>query len=293
MKKVIIITGPTAIGKTKLSIEIAKKLNTPLINGDAYQIYKGLDILTAKPSKKEREEVKHYLIDELDPFKPYSIYQYQKMVRDLINQIDIPIIVGGSGLYIDSVIYDYRFESDENKNKFDDSQYSNEELHNILKELDIEKANTIHQNNRKRVVRAIELSTFQDKEERNKNHQHVYEPLIICLSLDRDILYDRINQRTYKMIEEGMIVEIQNQKNLVDTQLGKAIGYLDTLKYLNGLITKEELIEKIQKDSRHYAKRQLTWYRNHQDCKIVNVNLQNFDETINHVLNLINDFIIN
>ena len=154
MKKVIIITGPTAVGKTKLSIEVAKYFNTPLINGDAYQIYKHLDILTAKPTISEMENVHHYLMDELDPKQNFSIYDYQKLVRDLIEKIDTPIIVGGSGLYIDSVIYDYRF-SDNNSFKFNDEGLTNEELHNILSKLDSENAAKIHPNNRKRVIRAI------------------------------------------------------------------------------------------------------------------------------------------
>lgn len=289
MKKVIIITGPTAIGKTKLSIELAKRLNTELINGDAYQIYKGLNILTAKPSIDELSMVKHHLMDVLEPGTDFTICQYQKMVRELIEKMELPIIVGGSGLYIDSVIYDYRFL--EENSSYEESDLSNEELHQILTNLDPQNAQKIHPNNRKRLLRAIHLAKTQNKDERSLNKNHYYQPLIICLTLDRDILYERINQRVALMINEGMIEEVKENLGLENTQQGKAIGYIDTIKYLNNEITIDELIEKMSKDTRHYAKRQLTWYRNHQDCVNLNVDLENFDNTINEALKLIEDFL--
>lgn len=289
MKKVIIITGPTAIGKTKLSIELAKRLNTELINGDAYQIYKGLNILTAKPSIDELNMVKHHLMDVLEPGTDFTICQYQKMVRELIEKMELPIIVGGSGLYIDSVIYDYRFLEEDNS--YEESDLSNEELHQILTDLDPQNALKIHPNNRKRLLRAIHLAKTQNKDERSLNKNHYYQPLIICLTLDRDILYERINQRVALMINEGMIEEVKENLGLENTQQGKAIGYIDTIKYLNNEITIDELIEKMSKDTRHYAKRQLTWYRNHQDCVNLNVDLENFDNTINEALKLIEAFL--
>ena len=291
MKKVIIITGPTGIGKTKLSLELAKKLNTDLINGDAYQIYQGLDILTAKPTKDELKSVKHHLMDELNPMESFSIFQYQKMVRNIIEQIEIPIIVGGSGLYIDSVIYDYRFDEESSKDEYFDSSYTNEELHQILQKLDPNAAQNIHPNNRKRVARAIHLTKTQALEERAKGNEHYYQPLIICLSLERELLYKRINNRVLQMINDGLIQEVESLKYLQGTQLGKAIGFEHTIKYLNQEISKDELIELISKDSRHYAKRQLTWYRNHQDCINLEVDLDCFENTINKAYNLIVDFL--
>lgn len=289
MKKVVIITGPTGVGKTKLSIEIAKIFNTCLINGDAFQIYKHLDILTAKPTKAELSEVKHYLMDELDPSLSFSIFHYQKMVRNIVDKVELPIIVGGSGLYIDSVIYDYRFEND-NKEVFDDSSYSNEELHEILTKLDKDNAEKIHPNNRKRVVRAIELAMTQEKEERSLAHNQYYEPLIICLSLEREKLYDRINNRVLQMMKDGLVEEVKREKDFIGPQAAKAIGFSDCIDYLNGTISEDEMIDNIQKKSRHYAKRQLTWYNNHQDTKVVNVDLDNFQNTINEVRDLINEF---
>lgn len=280
MKKVIVITGPTAVGKTKVALEIAKKFKTPLINGDAFQIYKGLDILTAKPSPRELQEVHHYLMDELDPTKEFSIYQYQKMVRNIIDQTELPMIVGGSGLYIDSVLYDYQFDNE--VTEFDDAPYSDEELYQKLVELDPDNASKIHPNNRKRVARAIRLALTNGVTNRHQKNQLYYEPLIICLSLPREVLYERINNRVLQMIDDGLIDEVKNVKE-IGSQASKAIGYQDSVKYLNGEITKEELIEKMSKDSRHYAKRQLTWYRNHQDTVIVDVNLENLDATISEV----------
>ena len=241
MKKVIIITGPTAVGKTKLSIEVAKNFNMPLINGDAYQIYQHLDILTAKPTTKEMEDVHHFLMNELDPKQSFSIYEYQKLVRDLINKIDLPIIVGGSGLYIDSVIYDYRF-SDNNEYKFNDEGLSNEELHDILSKLDPDNALKIHPNNRKRVIRAIELAKTQNSNERNQNHNLVYKPLIICLSLDREVLYDRINKRVLQMIQDGLLEEVKNDRDKIGFQASKAIGFTDVCNYLDGIISEEEML---------------------------------------------------
>ena len=290
MRKVIIITGPTAVGKTKLSIEVAKHFNTSLINGDAYQLYKNLDILTAKPSKNEMEDVRHYLMDELDSNKSFSIYDYQKLVRNIIEKIDLPIIVGGSGLYIDSVIYDYRF-SNNNDFKFNDDGLSNEELHEILKQKDPINAEKIHPNNRKRVVRAIELAETQSLDERTKNDELVYDPLIICLSLDRETLYDRINKRVLAMVNSGLIEEIKSERSQIGFQQSKAIGFNDVCNYLDGIISFEEMIENIQKASRHYAKRQLTWYRNHKNTIIIDVNLENYQETIDLTISKINEFL--
>ena len=291
MKKVIIITGPTAIGKTKLSLKIAEEFKSPLINADVYQMFKGLPILTAKPTKAEQEKVKHYLIDSIDPNQKYSIYDYQKEVRSLIEQIDIPILVGGSGLYIDSIIYNYQFPDD--NYHFDDSNYTNEELYNLMIQLDPTMSDKIPVQNRRRIVRQIELIHMQEKEERSKKDELYYDALIIALSLERSKLYERINTRVLKMLEDGMIEEVKNSPNLINTQIGKAIGYQDILKYLNNESTYDEMVDNIQKASRHYAKRQITWYKNHQNIKYLNVDLNDFDQTINEAKSIINEFLKN
>ena len=289
MKKVIIITGPTASGKTKLALKIAEEYNTTLINGDAFQAYKGLDILTAKPSIKEREKVKHFLMDELDPFESFSIYDYQKRVRTLIDHTQLPIIIGGSGLYIDSVIYNYQFS--DQQYEFDDSKYSNEELKAILLKLDSETALKIPTNNRRRLIRQIQLFHMQSKESRKQKGELLYDALIIVLNPNREKLYEKINLRVKQMIDVGLIEEIKNHPNLLNTQLGKAIGYLDIYKYLNNEQTLEEAINQIQTKSRHYAKRQLTWYRNHPHAQFIDYDLDNIDELFNHVKSLIDNFL--
>lgn len=289
MKKVIIIAGPTGVGKTKLSLALAKHFQTNLINGDAYQMYQGLDILTAKPSKEELSEVTHFLMDTLKPDADYTIYNYQTDVRNLIEQQDLPLIVGGSGLYTDSVIYDYRFP--DNNYSFDDTNYTNKELHQLLKELDPINAENIHPNNRKRVKRAIELAQMSDLTERSQKNTLVYEPLILFLNLDRELLYDRINKRVLAMLENGLLEEVKSDRSQIGFQLSKAIGYNDAINYLDGMISYDEMVDNIQKATRHYAKRQLTWYRKHPNTVFLDVKLDDFDSTINEAINLINEFL--
>ena len=216
MKKVIVITGPTAVGKTKLSIEIAKRLQTDIINGDAYQIYQKMNIGTAKPTDDEKQGVTHHYMDFLDSSKTYSIAEFQKGVRECIDDLTsknkVPLIVGGSGLYIDSVIKNYQFLEEKRSNE--QSKYdslTNEELHQVLANLDPDKASEIHPNNRKRVLRAIELiSSNVDNTSRSKKNELVYDALIIFLNDNRESLYDRINKRVDKMLADGLIEEVKN-----------------------------------------------------------------------------------
>ena len=297
MDKVVVITGPTAVGKTKLSIAIAKKFNTDLINADAYQVYKKMNIGTAKATIEEQDNVKHHLLDYLEPTDEFSISDYQKIVRRVIDEMTkknkLPILVGGSGLYIDSVINEYHFDEEKRveTNEFDD--LSNEELHKVLEELDFEASQKIHQNNRKRVLRAIELAKYPDnKDSRSQRDIPYYDTLCIFLADDRDKLYDRINKRVDLMIDAGLVDEIKNIGIDNFSRTSKAaIGYKEIIEYLNGNISLEEAIELIKKNSRHYAKRQFTWFNNKTKSTIVNVNVDNFDETILEVEDLINEFI--
>ncbi len=297
MDKVVVITGPTAVGKTKLSIAIAKKFNTDLINADAYQVYKKMNIGTAKATIQEQDNVKHHLLDYLEPTDEFSISDYQKIVRRVIDEMTkknkLPILVGGSGLYIDSVINEYHFDEEKRveTNEFDD--LSNEELHKVLEELDFDASQKIHQNNRKRVLRAIELAKYPDnKDSRSQRDIPYYDTLCIFLADDRDKLYDRINKRVDLMIDAGLVDEIKNigLDNFSRTSKA-AIGYKEIIEYLNGNISLEEAIELIKKNSRHYAKRQFTWFNNKTKSTIVNVKVDNFDETILEVEDLINEFI--
>ena len=298
MKKVIVITGPTAVGKTKLSIEIAKRLQTDIINGDAYQIYQKMNIGTAKPTDDEKQGVTHHYMDFLDSSKTYSIAEFQKGVRECIDDLTsknkVPLIVGGSGLYIDSVIKNYQFLEEKRSNE--QSKYdslTNEELHQVLANLDPDKASEIHPNNRKRVLRAIELiSTNVDNTSRSKKNELVYDALIIFLNDNRESLYDRINKRVDKMLADGLIEEVKNIGiNNYSMTSKVAIGYKEVIQYLNNEIDYNEMVELIKKNSRHYAKRQFTWFKNQDNCQVVNINLEDFNKTIDEVYNLITVFL--
>ena len=298
MKKVIVITGPTAVGKTKLSIEIAKRLRTDIINGDAYQIYQKMNIGTAKPTDDEKQGVIHHYMDFLDSSKTYSIAEFQKGVRECIDDLTsknkVPLIVGGSGLYIDSVIKNYQFLEEKRSNE--QSKYdslTNEELHQVLANLDPDKASEIHPNNRKRVLRAIELiSSNVDNTSRSKKNELVYDALIIFLNDNRESLYDRINKRVDKMLADGLIEEVKNIGiNNYSMTSKVAIGYKEVIQYLNNEIDYNEMVELIKKNSRHYAKRQFTWFKNQDNCQVVNINLEDFNKTIDEVYNLITVFL--
>lgn len=298
MKKVIVITGPTAVGKTKLSIEIAKRLQTDIINGDAYQIYQKMNIGTAKPTDDEKQGVTHHYMDFLDSSKTYSIAEFQKGVRECIDDLTsknkVPLIVGGSGLYIDSVIKNYQFLEEKRSNE--QSKYdslTNGELHQVLANLDPDKASEIHPNNRKRVLRAIELiSSNVDNTSRSKKNELVYDALIIFLNDNRESLYDRINKRVDKMLADGLIEEVKNIGiNNYSMTSKVAIGYKEVIQYLNNEIDYNEMVELIKKNSRHYAKRQFTWFKNQDNCQVVNINLEDFNKTIDEVYNLITVFL--
>lgn len=299
MKKVIVITGPTGVGKTKLSVMLAKYLNSEIINSDAYQIYQDMNIGTAKPTEKEMDGVKHHLMGFLSPLSNFSIHDYQIIVRKKIDEFWenslVPIMVGGSGLYIDSVLYDYRFNEDgrnrENEKQYDD--LSNEELHKILESLNKESADSIHPNNRKRVLRAIELAQNNSSyEDRTLKNNPVYDFLLIFLNDDRDVLYERINARVDEMFDNGLLEEVTNlYPDKLGEQAKKAIGYSELYAFLGGFISQEEAKNLIKQHSRNYAKRQLTWYRNHKNVNFVNVNVQNLNSTLDEIKKLVDDFL--
>ena len=300
MDKVIVITGPTAVGKTKLSISIAKHLNTDIINSDAYQVYKQLNIATAKVTKEEMDGVTHHLLDILEPTEEFSVYDYQQLTRnkisELINNHKIPLLVGGSGLYIDSVIKNYQFEEEkrnpEIENKY--KELSNEELHQILRELNKEKAEEIHYNNRKRVLRAIELEQSNiSKEKRLKKNENIYDSLVIFLYDDREQLYERINKRVDQMIENGLIEEAKYlyDHNLLSKTSKATIGYKELFLYFNNEISLDEAIDLIKKNSRHYAKRQITWFNNKEDVTKIKINIKDFNQTEEEVKKIINNFL--
>lgn len=267
MKKIILITGPTGTGKTKLSIAIAKRYQGQIINGDAFQIYKDMNILNAKIKPEEKENIPHHMLDIKEINEEYSVADYQKDVRAIIDtlhqQNKIPILVGGSGLYLDSVIYNYTFPATKRESKTE-KQYlnlSNDELHNLLKSLHPEIATAIHKNNRKRVLRAIELAK-EGEVVTQFNNELLYDVKILYLEEERSLLYKELNRRVDQMVEEGLVEEVRKLAKMnISRTASSAIGYKEILPYLQGEISLEEAIELVKKNTRHYAKRQITWFK--------------------------------
>ncbi len=299
MEKVIVVIGPTSVGKTKMGVALAKELNGEVISGDSMQIYKQMDIGTAKVTEEEMEGIVHHCIDILDPADSYSVHDFQKTIRKKITEITsrgkVPIIVGGTGLYIKAGLYDYQFEEmdnqrDEFKEKYQD--YTNEQLFAYLKEIDEESAKILHANNRRRVLRAIEIyeTTGKKKSEilESQSHTCLYDAYFVGLTLPRELLYQRINERVDVMMANGLQKEISDLLSLGLTsehQSMKAIGYKEWFAYFNGECSLEDVVENIKKHSRQYAKRQYTWFRNQFDVNWYDVNLSDFKQTINEVLN--------
>lgn len=291
MKKILIITGPTGSGKTHISIQIAKRFDTEIINGDAYQVYKKMNVLTAKITPEEQQGIKHHLFDIIEPTEEFSVADYQKLVRELIDKFDeknkLPLIVGGSGLYLNSVIYDYKFLTEKRNSENLYSSYSNDELHEILKKLNSQAALKIHPNNRKRVIRAIELA--QNNAIINEfNNSLLYDVKIIYLNVEREILYPILNKRVDQMVDNGLFDEVSNllDYNLSKTAIG-AIGLKELIPFFRGIISKETAIEEVKKNTRHYAKRQMTWFRHQNNIDIVNVNLHDLNSTIIEITKII------
>ena len=284
---VIVITGPTATGKTKLSIELAKKLNGEIINADSTQVFKDLDIATAKVTEEEKEGIKHHLIDIKNINENYTVYDYQKDARktieDILNRKKTPIIVGGTGLYIKACLYDYKFEEENNKNNYENE--STEELYQKL--IEVDQNTSIHPNNRKRIIRALNYYNENKKplSSKEKTDKLLYDTIFIGLTTDRQKLYEKINNRVDKMVELGLIEEA---KKIYDTKIiSKAvmtpIGYKELFPYFENKCKLNECIEKIKQKSRNYAKRQYTWFNNQMNIKWFNVDYDNFDKTIEEV----------
>lgn len=284
---VIVILGPTAVGKTKMSIELAKKLNGEIINVDSTQIYKNLNIATAKIKEEEKENIPHHLFDIKDINEDYTVYDYQKdcrkVIADILKKGKTPILVGGTGLYIKATLYDYKFENEKNDNQF--YNLSNEEIYNKLKKID-EKID-IHINNRKRLVRALNYCLNNKKKisDKEKTDKLLYDAVFIGLTTDRNLLYERINKRVDDMIKEGLLEEA---KNIYGSQIRtKAvmtpIGYKELFPYFDGTSSLEDCLDVIKRNSRRYAKRQYTWFNNQMKVTWFNVDFANFDNTVSKV----------
>lgn len=291
MKKVIVICGPTAVGKTSLSVLLAKKLRAEIISGDSVQVYKRLDIGSAKIKEIEKEGVTHHLIDIKDPNETYDVAQFQSMSRKLIDEIEIPMIVGGTGLYIKAVIDNYEFDQPK-RDAFKEQIYddwSNEDLHNLLLQKDKETAIELHPNNRRRVIRAILQADHKKRSELVKKDDRLYDAQVFYLSLDREKLYERINRRVDIMIEEGLIDEA---KSLFEDGYDlNILGYRELNYYFKGITSLDDAIEEIKKKTRHLAKRQETWFKNQMNATMINVNLENMNETLELLYNLSKAFL--
>lgn len=283
MKPLVILAGPTAVGKTELSIRLAKRINGAIISADSMQVYKYMDIGSAKIMPDEMEGVKHYLIDELDPSDEFNIVRFQQMAKDALKEIyangQIPIVAGGTGFYIQAILYDIDFTHQDSDEAFRKemadyaAEYGAEALHEKLKEIDPVSYKTIHANNTKRVIRALEyyrmtgqpISTHNEQE-----HQKVspYNFAYFVLTDDRKHLYDRIDYRVDLMMKKGLVDEVKNlydmgyHKDMVSMQ---GLGYKELLSYLDGECSLEEAVYIIKRETRHFAKRQLTWFRRERD----------------------------
>ena len=283
MKPLVILAGPTAVGKTELSIRLAKCINGAIISADSMQVYKYMDIGSAKIMPDEMEGVKHYLIDELDPSDEFNIVRFQQMAKDALKEIyangQIPIVAGGTGFYIQALLYDIDFTHQDSDEAFRKemadyaAEYGAEALHEKLKEIDPVSYKTIHANNTKRVIRALEYyrMTGQPISAHNEQeHQKVspYNFAYFVLTDDRKHLYDRIDYRVDLMMKKGLVDEVKNlydmgyHKDMVSMQ---GLGYKELLSYLDGECSLEEAVYIIKRETRHFAKRQLTWFRRERD----------------------------
>ena len=288
MKNIIVITGPTGVGKTKMSIELAKRIDAEIINADSMQVYKDLNIGTAKITEKEKEGIPHHLFDIVEPTNMYTVYDYQKDARDIINDVlsrgKKVIIVGGTGLYIKALLYDYKFIKEDKT--YDFSKMSNEEILDKINSYNLDI--NLHINNRKRLERVL-TKLYNNNMQTEKTDTVLYDFVAIGLTTTRDNLYKIIDNRVDKMIEDGLIDEVEElyKKNIHSKAINTGIGYKELYKYLDGNYTYEEAIEKIKQNSRHYAKRQYTFFNHQLPIVWFETDFANFNNTIEKVSNYI------
>ncbi|OFI07758.1 tRNA dimethylallyltransferase [Clostridium acetireducens DSM 10703] len=293
MKELLIIAGPTAVGKTDISIKLAKKLNGEIISADSMQIYKYMNIGSAKITNEEMNGIKHHLIDVVEPKENFNVSMYkdlsEKAIDNIISKNKIPILTGGTGLYINSLICNYNFTEAEQDEKYRDYLQNlakvkgKEYVHSLLKDVDVESYNRLYPNDLKRVIRALEVykltgKTISEYNKENDIYDIPYKIYYFILNMERSKLYERINKRVDIMLEKGLIEEVKKLKNMgctADMQSMKGIGYKEILNYLDGDINLDRAIYLIKKGSRNYAKRQLTWFR--KDKRAIWINKDNFE----------------
>lgn len=304
--KLISVVGPTASGKTRLAVEIAKKYNGEVISADSMQIYKGMKIATAKPTTQEMQGIKHHLIDFLPPDQTYSVAMFvsdaQRCIEDIHSRNKLPIVAGGTGLYVDSLLNNVKFNEEVRNQKICDELneiYQSEGVDKLLEmlyEIDEKSASRLErERNPKRIIRAIEFYkstgvTISQQIENSRLEQSPYQPIKIGLNfIERENLYSRINKRVDIMLENGLLDEAKTvlSSNLSQTSI-KAIGYKELLPYIKGELSLEECVENLKRETRRYAKRQLTWFRRDKDIKWLYVDkASSFDELFNSAINLI------
>lgn len=288
MKNIIVITGPTGVGKTKMSIELAKRIDAEIINADSMQVYKDLNIGTAKITEKEKEGIPHHLFDIVEPTNMYTVYDYQKDARDIINDVlsrgKKVIIVGGTGLYIKALLYDYKFIKEDKT--YDFSKMSNEEILDKINSYNLDI--NLHINNRKRLERVL-TKLYNNNMQTEKTDTVLYDFVAIGLTTTRDNLYKIIDNRVDKMIEDGLIDEVEElyKKNIHSKGINTGIGYKELYKYFDKEISLDEAISLIKKNSRHYAKRQYTFFNNQMNIKWFNTNYEDFSLTVEEIYNYI------
>ena len=303
--KVIVIVGPTASGKTALSIELAKKINGEIVSCDSMQIYKDMDIGSAKPTIEEMQGIKHYLIDCVEPTKRFSVAEYKKQaeiaIDDIVKKGKTPIVVGGTGLYADSLIYGIEYpeiEFDksyrEKLEKDAETDKGLEKLYNQAKEIDENAMQKISKNDKKRIIRILEIyhktgKTKTELEIASRKNEVRYDFKVFAINMDRNILYDRINKRVDIMIESGLIQEVKNLLKKYDNfpTAMQGLGYKEVVEFLEGKLTKEEMIDKIKQETRRYAKRQLTWFKKNKQTIWIN-GLDDMQNNVNIILEGIN-----
>ena len=291
----IILTGPTAVGKTKLSIALAKAVNGEIISADSMQVYKHMDIGSAKIMPEEMDGVRHYLVDELEPFEEFHVVRFQEMAKAAMKEIrsrgHIPILVGGTGFYIQAVVRDIDFTENEASLYREELERLAEEkgstwLHEELKKVDPESAEAIHENNVKRVIRALEFYKLTGKKisehnEEQRERQSPYNFAYFVLNDEREHLYRRIEQRIDQMLEAGLVEEVRKLKEMGCHQemvSMKGLGYKEILDYLDGIYTLPEAVEILKQDTRHFAKRQITWFKREEDVIWFNKQDYAYDE---------------